>query len=74
MGAAMCFPDQASVVDPSRWRSPPCLTIRGLTRDEHRRLSVIAAEEGVSREDLVRRELRKVIEASDATALAAGGT
>jgi len=43
----------------SRWKAPPCLTIRGLTREEHRRLSVLAATAGVrSREDYVRRLIR----------------
>lgn len=42
-----------------RWKAAPCLTIRGLTREEHQALSVLAATAGVrSREDYVRRLIR----------------
>ena len=59
----------------ARWKSPPCLTIRGLTREEHQRLSVLAATAGVrSREDYVRRLIRCALpdthRGADATPLA----
>lgn len=43
------------------FRSPPCLTIRGMTRQEMASLRLLAARYGLSRESLIRDVLRQLL-------------
>ena len=61
-GFSFHFTQGSLMVDqPPKFRSPPCMTIRGMTREEMAALRVLAARYGLSRESLIRGLLQQTL-------------